>query len=196
MIHLPGLFWQLPFLIISRAISQKTLKFYLGMTVLSTTWRQGSSWNSPFESNQALLHRWLHTYPSSKTQVLHLLQTTGDSSTWPGSFASSWQGGTCDWQTQTQRSSQDTKRRHVQITATHPGHWTSCEQAGWRTTKAQDLSHPSPKTGVAQAPSWQMLSPLPLMTMLQPSPKTTSLGPPKQPVHTVLFHRIFLLLGL
>lgn len=97
------------------------------MTVLSIRWRQESSWNSPFESNQASLHRWLHTYPSSKTQVLHLLQTTADSSTWPGSFASSLQEGTCHWQTQTQGSSQDAKRSHVQITATLPGHWTSCD---------------------------------------------------------------------
>lgn len=107
--HLSDLLWQ-PFLIIPRAVSQKTVTFYLGMTVLSIRWRQGSSWNSPFESNQASLHRWLHTYPSSKTHVLHLLQTTADSSTWPGSFASSWQGGTHHWQTQTQGGSQDAKR--------------------------------------------------------------------------------------
>lgn len=40
------------------------------------------------------------------------------------------------------------------------------------------------------------LSPLPLITMLQPSPTTTSFGPPKQSVHTSLFHRLSLLLGL
>lgn len=51
-----------------------------------------------------------------------------------------------------------------------------------------------PQRGVTQAPSQQTLSPLPLITVLQPSPTTTSFGPPKQPVYAV--HRLSLLLGL
>lgn len=161
------------------------------MTVLSTRWRQGSSWNSPFESNQALLHRWLCTYPSSKTQVLHLLQTTADSSTRPSSFASSWQGGTRHRQTQTEGGSQDA--RGVMSKPQQLSQGTKQAVICWlkdhKSTRPLPL-FPQDRGGTGKCYPHYLISVLP------PSPTTTSLGPPKQPVCTVLFYRIFLLLGL